>query len=79
MINRAVVLATRSKGEPQLENFQLVELPVPEAIKGQVLLQTLWLSLDPYMRGIMDDRESYTSGVKLSHPMRGETISRSRV
>ena len=58
------------------DNFQLVELPLPEAREGQVLSQTLWLSLDSYMRGLMDDRESYTSGVKLGHAMQGDAVSR---
>ena len=49
---------------------------MPQAKQGQVVLQTVWLSLDPYMRGLMDNRESYVSGVKLGEPMEGGNVGR---
>lgn len=57
------------------ENFRMVEKPCPELGDGQVLLQTLWLSLDPYMRGSMDAGKSYTPGVDLGQPMPAELVS----
>ena len=46
-----IVLASRPVGEPTLDNFRLEELPIPQPGPGQMLLRTLWLSLNPYMRG----------------------------
>jgi len=52
--NRQVTLASRPHGEPRSENFRVVESAVPVPRKGEALLQTRWLSLDPYMRGDMN-------------------------
>src|SRR4029453_3427482 len=52
--NRQIVLASRPHGEPRRENFGVVEGPVSVPLKGEALLKTRWLSLDPYMRGDMD-------------------------
>ena len=49
--NRRIVLAARPHGAPVSENFRLETVSVPEPAKGQVLLRTVYLSLDPYMRG----------------------------
>jgi NADPH-dependent curcumin reductase CurA len=76
MNNRAIILASRPHGEPRLDDFKLVQLPVPEVREGQVLLQTLWLSLDPYMRNHMNDWHSYSSGVELNEPMKADVVSR---
>jgi N-terminal domain of oxidoreductase len=54
-----IVLASRPVGEPTLDNFRLEELPIEQPGPGQMLLRTLWLSLDPYMRGRMSDAPSY--------------------
>jgi NADPH-dependent curcumin reductase CurA len=74
-IARRIVLASRPTGEPTSENFRLEELPVPEAPAGGLLLRTLYLSLDPYMRGRMDERKSYAPPAALGAPMPGETVS----
>ncbi len=66
---RSIVLASRPRGAPVAENFRLVERPCPELSDGQVLLRTLWLSLDPYMRGSMDAAASYAPNVELDQPM----------
>lgn len=71
---RSVVLCSRPKGEPMLENFAVVERHLPALAEGEVLTRTLWLSIDPYMRGRMDDAESYAPSVKLGEPMTGETV-----
>lgn len=74
--NRSVILASRPHGEPLLKNFQLVEGAVATPRDNQVLLQTIWLSLDPYMRGQMDEREGYAPGVSIGQPMKADTVSR---
>ena len=70
-----IVLASRPVGEPSLDNFRLDELPIPQARPGQMLLRTLWLSLDPYMRGRMSDTPSYAKPVGIGDVMEGGTVS----
>jgi NADPH-dependent curcumin reductase CurA len=60
---------------PQSSNFRLDESPAPEPGEGQVLLRTLWLSLDPYMRGRMSAARSYAKPVEIGEPMVGATVS----
>jgi NADPH-dependent curcumin reductase len=74
-MNRQFLLKSRPKGSPNVDNFELVERPVPEPGEGQVLLRTLYLSLDPYMRGRMNDAKSYAKPAELGQPMVGGTIS----
>ena len=57
-LNQRIVLASRPQGLPRPENFRLVEEPVPVPGHGELLLEILYLSLDPYMRGRMDDAKS---------------------
>ncbi|MBU0970211.1 MAG: NADP-dependent oxidoreductase [Proteobacteria bacterium] len=75
-INRRFVLASRPCGAPVLENFSLETKNVPEPVDGQVLLRTVYLSLDPYMRGRMNDTPSYAEPVKIGEVMVGATVSR---
>ncbi|MCE9733517.1 NADP-dependent oxidoreductase [Pectobacterium sp. IFB5596] len=75
-INRRVVLAQRPHGAPTPENFRLEQQAVPSVETGQVLLRTVFLSLDPYMRGRMSDAPSYAKPVELNDVMVGGTISR---
>jgi NADPH-dependent curcumin reductase CurA len=75
-IAEQIVLASRPRGEPRPENFKMQQTPLPTLQPGQVLLQTLWLSLDPYMRGHMDDGGSYSPRVQLGEAMKGDTVSR---
>jgi len=70
-----IVLASRPVGEPALDNFRLEELPIPQPGPGQMLLRTLWLSLDPYMRGRMSDAPSYAKPVGIGDVMEGGTVS----
>lgn len=53
--NRRLLLASRPHGAPTAASFRLESQPVPVPGAGQVLLRTVWLSLDPYMRGRMSD------------------------
>jgi NADPH-dependent curcumin reductase CurA len=73
-VNRQVVLVSRPQGEPSEANFTLVEAPAPEPGPGQFLARTIYLSLDPYMRGRMDARESYAKPAELGKPMVGSTV-----
>ncbi|MBS0577685.1 MAG: NADP-dependent oxidoreductase [Proteobacteria bacterium] len=74
-INRRFVLARRPRGEPTAEDFLLEKHPVPAAGPQQLLLRTRYLSLDPYMRGRMNDAPSYVPPVKLGEVMTGQTVS----
>ncbi|MBX9387634.1 NADP-dependent oxidoreductase [Streptomonospora nanhaiensis] len=71
---REVRLAARPKGEPTLADFEVAEVAVPEPGEGQVLVRNTWMSVDPYMRGRMDDVESYIPPFKLGEPMTGSAV-----
>ncbi|WP_233839348.1 NADP-dependent oxidoreductase [Paraburkholderia sp. ZP32-5] len=73
-ICRSVVLRSRPQGTAVADNFAVVEHDIPAIAEGEVLTRTLWLSIDPYMRGRMDDAASYAPSVKLGEPMTGETV-----
>ena len=62
---RQIALAARPNGKPQLSDFRLEETEVPAPASGQLLLAVQYLSLDPYMRGRMDDRKSYAKPLQL--------------
>lgn len=74
--NRRIVLNTRPFGAPIDEDFRLEECAVPVPASGQMLLRTLYLSLDPYMRGLMSDAPSYTAPMAIGDLMVGGTVSR---
>jgi NADPH-dependent curcumin reductase len=71
---RQIVLASRPKGPPTPENFRLEEVSMPVMPPAGLLLRVLYLSLDPYMRGRMDDRKSYAKPVGLGEVMTGESV-----
>lgn len=72
--SRQIVLASRPIGEPILQDFRLEEVPISGVGNGEVALRTLYLSLDPYMRGRMSDAKSYAAPVPVNGVMDGETI-----
>jgi len=74
--NQKVVLASRPRGLPRPEDFRIEQEPLPAPAAGQVLLQVLWLSLDPYMRGRMDAAKSYAKPVEVGAVMEGGTVAR---
>jgi NADPH-dependent curcumin reductase CurA len=76
-VNRKIVLHRRPVGEPRLDDFELVESPVPSPRDGEILTRTIYLSLDPYMRGRMNAGRSYTGGMnpELGDVMVGGTVS----
>jgi NADPH-dependent curcumin reductase len=75
LTNHRIVLASRPSGAPRVTDFRLEESPIPEAGDGDVLLRTLWLSLDPYMRGRMSAAQSYAKPVEVGGTMVGATVS----
>jgi NADPH-dependent curcumin reductase CurA len=76
MIERkSVNLVSRPNGPPTLENFELVTSSLDEIKDGQVLLKTIYLSLDPYMRGRMNADKSYADPVPVGGVMEGECVA----
>jgi len=73
-INRQIHLVSRPTGEAGPENFRLVEQPLGEPGEGQVLVRHHFLSLDPYMRGRMNDAKSYAQPQPLDKVMQGGTV-----
>ncbi|MFI1988486.1 NADP-dependent oxidoreductase [Actinoplanes sp. NPDC020271] len=67
-------LASRPKGWPTADNFELVELPTPEPAEGQVLVRNQFMSVDPYMRGRMNDTESYVAPFAVGKALDGAAI-----
>lgn len=69
-----VVLVSRPKGAPTLANFRLEKVAIPAQPPGGLLLRVLYLSLDPYMRGQMDDQKSYAPPIGIGQVMTGESV-----
>jgi NADPH-dependent curcumin reductase CurA len=73
--NTQILLAARPHGEPTSEHFRIETAPLPEPAEGEVLLRTIYLSLDPYMRGRMSDAKSYAAPVEVGAVMEGGTVA----
>ncbi len=69
-----ITLASRPTGAPTPENFKLETGPVPEPSDGEVLVRVHYMSLDPYMRGRMDDGPSYAQPVPIGGTMEGGSV-----
>jgi NADPH-dependent curcumin reductase CurA len=74
--NRQILLASRPFGAPTNNNFKIVETDKPKPKEGEVLLRTVYLSLDPYMRGRMNDAKSYAEPVAIDDVMVGGSVCR---
>ncbi|BCN26501.1 NADP-dependent oxidoreductase [Vibrio alfacsensis] len=72
--NRQIVLANRPVGSPVQSNFRLEQTAIPTPNEGEVLLRSVYLSLDPYMRGRMSDAKSYADPVEINDVMVGGTV-----
>ncbi|WP_386679514.1 NADP-dependent oxidoreductase [Loktanella sp. R86503] len=71
-----IVLASRPNGSPTLKNFRTETTPLPAIKDGEFLVRVIWLSLDPYMRGRMDDAKSYAKAVEIGGVMEGGTVAK---
>jgi len=71
---KEVHLISRPQGVPTLENFEVVETEVAAPGTGEILVRNLWLSVDPYMRGRMNQSESYVPPFELGKPMEGGCV-----
>jgi len=74
-INRQIVLAERPKGVPDENTLRLEETAMPSSGSGEMLLRTVYLSLDPYMRGRMNDAKSYATPVEIGGVMTGQVVA----
>ena len=75
-MNHRIVLAARPQGFPREEDFSYVVVPIPELRDGQVLVRTLWLSLDPYERGRMNEAQTYAASVPIGETMVGGAVGK---
>jgi NADPH-dependent curcumin reductase len=71
---KQIVLASRPDGAPTPDNFRLEEHPVPTPAEGEVLVRVHYMSLDPYMRGRMDDAKSYAANIPVDGKMEGGSV-----
>jgi NADPH-dependent curcumin reductase len=75
-MNHRIVLASRPKATADLSSFRLETVPIGAPREGEILLRTVWLSLDPYMRGRMSDAPSYAAPVAVGAVMTAQTVAR---
>jgi NADPH-dependent curcumin reductase CurA len=76
MMSREIQLRKRPVGIPTAENFKLVEVPVPELKDGEILVQNEYISVDPYMRGRMNDYKSYTPAFQIGETLTGGAVGK---
>ena len=74
-MNTKILLNERPVGEPKLGNFRTVKEDIVSPKKGEVLLKTIYMSLDPYMRGRMNDAKSYAKPVGIGEVMEAGALS----
>ncbi|HUI32584.1 MAG TPA: NADP-dependent oxidoreductase [Dysgonamonadaceae bacterium] len=68
-MNKTIILKSRPKGTPQLSDFEFVDEKMPEVMQGELLLKTIFVSVDPYLRGRMSDADSYVPPFELNKPI----------
>lgn len=73
---KQIVLATRPHGMPTPENFAYQEVILPPLQDGEVLLESVYISVDPYMRGRMNDKKSYIDPFQVDQPITGNVVAR---
>ena len=76
MTTKQIVLASRPKGLPVEDNFKTNTIELPEIKSGEVLLRALYYSVDPYMRGRMNDVKSYAHPFQIDNPLAGSVIAK---
>ncbi|WP_026678711.1 NADP-dependent oxidoreductase [Fictibacillus gelatini] len=72
--NKQILLVSRPKGTPTIENFKFIETDIKAPADGEVLIRTLYLSVDPYMRGRMSGRKSYVPPYELNEVVQGGVV-----
>ena len=75
-MNRQIILQSRPSGMPVPENFSMVEIPVPSPAEGELLVKAKFISVDPYMRGRMNDSKSYIGAFETGKPINGGIVAR---
>ena len=75
-MTQKILLVNRPVGSPKESDFRLATSPVPALAEGECLVRSIYLSLDPYLRGRMDDRKSYTPPIELGNVMEGFAVGR---
>ena len=63
-VRRSVVLKRRPSGSPRREDFEIREDAIPAPAAGEVVTRTIWLSIDPYMRGRLREQQTYAQPVQ---------------
>ncbi|TNE66938.1 MAG: NADP-dependent oxidoreductase [Alphaproteobacteria bacterium] len=76
MSNKQILLNSRPVGWPTAENFKLADAPIPEPAAGQMLLQVICMSVDPYMRGRMNDVKSYVPPFQIGEPLQAGVVGK---
>ncbi|MBV6701629.1 NADP-dependent oxidoreductase [Kitasatospora aureofaciens] len=74
IVSAEIRLASRPVGEPTADNFELVRTTVPEPAEGEIVVRNTWMSVDPYMRGRMDDVPSYLPPFRIGEALEGSSI-----
>ncbi|MGB5980803.1 MAG: NADP-dependent oxidoreductase [Nonlabens sp.] len=74
-MNKTILLKNRPEGRPELSDFEFKEEQKPECSDGQILLKTLFISVDPYMRGRMRDEKSYVEPFELNKPIESALVA----
>jgi NADPH:quinone reductase len=76
MPTQQIVLASRPKGVPVLDNFRFENIELPQLQAGEILLQGMYYSVDPYMRGRMNDAKSYTPPFEIDKAIAGGVVAK---
>ena len=74
IVSREIHLKNRPTGLPRQGDFELVEVQIPEIVEGEILVRNIYMSVDPYMRGRMIDRERYVPPFQLNMPPEGGCV-----
>ena len=73
-VRRSVVLRRRPSGAPDRSDFEIIEDPIPTPHAHEVVTRTIWLSIDPYMRGRLREQQTYAKAIEIGEVMTGETV-----
>jgi NADPH-dependent curcumin reductase CurA len=73
-VNREIRLAARPVGFPKDSDFELAQTPIPEPAEGEILVRNVYMSVDPYMRGRMNETKSYVPSFQVGKPLQGGAV-----